>query len=246
MAASKNHASEPLNALNLGESNLSKVNLKPNLSTDLNLNALNTAKGFVLLLSGPSGAGKTSLLKELLSEFKDELYFSISCTTRAPRTGEKDGVNYHFISENEFQKGIEKGDFLEYAKVHDHFYGTALSPCLKALEAGKVVVFDIDVQGFYIAKDKLKDSLVSIFVTTKDKKELEKRLLARDSDSKESIKTRLDNAEKELAAVKDYDYLIINEDLKQAYSELRAIYIAQKLRVAKSDLNALQIQWKGL
>lgn len=223
-----------------------RANLKPNLSTDLNLNALNTAKGFVLLLSGPSGAGKTSLLKELLSEFKDELYFSISCTTRAPRAGEKDGVNYHFISENEFQKGIEKGDFLEYAKVHDHFYGTALSPCLKALEAGKVVVFDIDVQGFYIAKDRLKNSLVSIFVTTKDKKELEKRLLARDSDSKESIKIRLENAQKELAAVKDYDYLIINEDLKQAYSELRAIYIAQKLRVAKSDLNALQIQWKGL
>lgn len=212
---------------------------------DLNLKNNSLCQGFVLLLSGPSGAGKSSLLKELLSEFKDELYFSISCTTRAPRTCEKDGVNYHFISEDEFKKGIEKGDFLEYARVHNHFYGTALSPCLKALDEGKIVVFDIDVQGFYIAKDKLKDNLVSIFVMTKDKKELEKRLLKRDSDTLETIKTRLKNAQSELEAIKDYDYLIINESLKQAYDELRAIFVAQKLRVKRSNLSLIQSQWKG-
>lgn len=202
-------------------------------------------KGFVLLLSGPSGAGKSSLLKELFAEFKDELYFSISCTTRAPRAGEKDGVNYHFIDESEFKKGIEQGEFLEYACVHNHFYGTSLKPCLEALNMGKIVVFDIDVQGFYIARNKLKDDLISVFVTTKDEKELEKRLLKRNTDTIEVIQTRLKNASKELEAIKDYDYFIINENLSVAYQELRAIFLAQKLRTQRVSLNKIKLQWKG-
>lgn len=135
-------------------------------------------QGFVLLISGPSGAGKSTLLKKLFDEFEDELYFSISSTTRKPREGEKNGIHYHFISHEEFQKGIDSDHFLEWARVHENFYGTSLKHTQNALDNGKIVVFDIDVQGFKIARKKMADKIVSVFITTKNKDELKKDLLS--------------------------------------------------------------------
>ncbi|TQR30927.1 guanylate kinase [Campylobacter sp. MIT 99-7217] len=200
-------------------------------------------KGFVLLISGPSGAGKSTLLKRLIEEYKDELYFSISSTTRKPRDGEKDGVNYFFISKEEFEKGIQEGTFLEFARVHDNYYGTSLKHTFEALEQGKIVILDIDVQGFYIAKDILNEIITSVFVTTRDKKELKKRLLKRNTDTIEVVEKRLINAEDEIKELCEYDFLIINEDLDKAYNELRAIFQAQKLKTKTQNLTQFQLQW---
>ncbi|TKX30127.1 guanylate kinase [Campylobacter sp. MIT 12-5580] len=199
--------------------------------------------GYILLISGPSGAGKSTLLTRLMSEFKDELYFSISCTTRKPRDGEIDGVHYHFISEESFQKGIDEGAFLEWAKVHNNFYGTSLKHTQKALSEGRVVIFDIDVQGFCIVKEKLKDELSSVFITTKTKNELEKRLINRKTDTIDTIKKRLIVAENEMNFIAQYDFLIINEDLEQSYKELKAIFDACKKRVQNKNIAEIQTQW---
>ncbi|RKV88358.1 MAG: guanylate kinase, partial [Campylobacter sp.] len=150
-------------------------------------------QGQILVVSGPSGSGKSTLLGRLLKEEKD-LYFSISSTTRAKREGEVDGVDYYFIKEDEFKSGIEKGEFLEWAQVHKNYYGTSLKPVLAALEAGKIVIFDIDVQGFHIALGKFKSYITSVFITTANKKELKKRLKNRGTDSDETIENRLMNA----------------------------------------------------
>lgn len=198
-------------------------------------------KGYVLLVSGPSGAGKSTLLARLTAEFKDELYFSVSCTTRAPRDGEKDGVNYHFISENEFKEGIRKGIFLEYAFVHSHYYGTLIKETEEALQKGKVVIFDIDVQGFHLVRDKLGNTLTSIFITSKNAKELENRLLSRNGDK--NIHKRLVNAQNEMKALNEYDYLIINDDLEKAYKELKSIFITQKLKITRYNANDIIKQW---
>lgn len=200
-------------------------------------------KGFVLLVSGPSGAGKSTLLKKLFEEFQEELYFSISSTTRSPREGEKNGVHYHFINHDEFQKGIENDHFLEWAKVHENFYGTSLKHTQDALDNGKIVVFDIDVQGFKIARKKLVDKLVSVFVTTKDKDELKKRLIKRNTDTILQLEKRLQNASDEMKELKEYDYLIINDDLEQSYEALRAILIAHKFKTKGQNLEQIQNNW---
>ena len=123
--------------------------------------------GQILLISGPSGSGKSTLLSRLMSEF-DNIYFSISSTTRPPRDGEKDGVDYHFISVDEFKKGIDNGKFLEWANVHKNYYGTSLEPVEKALKDNKVVIFDIDIQGYYLAMKEYNDIITSVFITTKE------------------------------------------------------------------------------
>lgn len=198
-------------------------------------------KGYVLLISGPSGAGKSTLLTRLTAEFNDELYFSVSCTTREPRDGEIDGVNYHFISENDFKKGIDEGLFLEYAFVHSHFYGTRAKETEQALNAGKIVIFDIDVQGFHLVRDKLKDSLTSVFITSKNAKELKNRLLSRGAN--DDIEKRLINAKEEMKALREYDYLIINEDLERSYAQLKSIFMAQKLKLSCYNADAITQEW---
>lgn len=201
----------------------------------------NAPKGYVLLISGPSGAGKSTLLARLTSEFKDELYFSVSCTTRKPRDGEINGVNYHFISEDDFKKGIDEGLFLEYAFVHSHFYGTRAKETQQALNAGKIVIFDIDVQGFHLVRDKLKDSLTSVFITTKNAKELKNRLLSRATN--DDIEKRLANAKDEMKALCEYDYLIINEDLERSYAQLKSIFMAQKLKLSCYNADTILQEW---
>ena len=162
-------------------------------------------KGAILILSGPSGCGKSTLLKEIYKNI-DNYYFSISTTTRTPRAGEQDGVDYYFVSKEDFEKDIEEGNFLEWAKVHDNYYGTSLKPIIEALNDGKLVIFDIDVQGHKIVRKKLNSQVTSVFITTPSLSILKDRLYSRNSDSNEIIEKRLSNAKEEI------DVLVIGID----------------------------------
>ncbi len=202
-------------------------------------------RGKILLISGPSGSGKSTLIKRLIAEFGDELYFSISSTTREMRAGEKDGVNYHFISESEFRAGIDRGDFLEWANVHGKFYGTSLKVVASELERGKTVLFDIDVQGYEIVRGKVpRSELASVFITTPSLSELRVRLQARGSNADTDIALRLQNAQEEMKRLGEYDYLIINDRLEQAYENFRSIYKAIRLETAGRDISKLIEIWK--
>lgn len=179
-------------------------------------------KGAILILSGPSGCGKSTLLKEVYKNI-DDYYFSISTTTRAPREGEKEGVDYLFVSREDFQEDIKAGQFLEWAEVHGNYYGTSLKPIKKALAKGKLVIFDIDVQGHDIVRKKLNNVVTSVFITTPTLSELQNRLNSRATDSKEVIEKRIINAKSEIKHFLKYDYFIINDDLQIAAKELVSI-----------------------
>lgn len=198
--------------------------------------------GQILILSGPSGSGKSTLLSRLMSEF-DDIYFSISSTTRSIREGEIAGVSYHYISEDEFKRGIDEGKFLEWAQVHKNYYGTSLEPVEAALKAGKIVIFDIDVQGFHLAQKKYGEIITSVFVTTKNRGELKKRLKLRGTDSDEVIENRLFNAATEMAHISEYDYLIINENLEKSYLDLRAIFSSLLVKVENYAVNQVIDDW---
>jgi len=199
------------------------------------------AKGAILLLSGPSGCGKSSLLKEVYKVI-DNYYFSISTTTREPRAGEIDGVDYFFVSKEEFKSDIKKGDFLEWAEVHGNYYGTSLNPINNALNNGKLVIFDIDVQGFEQVMNKLRSITTTVFITTPSIKELESRLYNRNTDTQEVIEKRIINAIKEIEYIDQYDYFIINDDLKIASDQL--VSIAKSALVKASLFNKKQIMEK--
>jgi guanylate kinase len=179
-------------------------------------------KGAILIISGPSGCGKSSLLKKFYENFSN-YYFSISTTTRQPRVGEVDGVDYFFVTKEEFESDIENDYFLEYAQVHNNYYGTSLKPITKALSESKLVIFDIDVQGHDLVRKKLNDITTSVFITTPSLKELENRLYKRATDSEEIIQNRLKNAKIEIHSLDTYDYLILNDDLEEASKKLIAI-----------------------
>ena len=179
-------------------------------------------KGAILIISGPSGCGKSTLLKEVYKDISD-YYFSISTTTRAPRVGEENGVDYFFVTKEEFEADIKNDDFLEYAKVHDNYYGTSLKPIKKALDEAKLVIFDIDVQGHEIVRTKLNSITTSVFITTPSLEVLETRLNSRNTDSLEIIEKRIKNAKGEVEYFQDYDYLIINDNLEIAAKQLVSI-----------------------
>ena len=199
-------------------------------------------KGAILILSGPSGCGKSTLLKEVYKDITD-YYFSISTTTRAPRIGEKNGVDYFFVTKEEFEKDIENGDFLEYAKVHDNYYGTSLKPIKKALDEGKLVIFDIDVQGHEIVRTKLDSIVTSVFITTPSLKVLESRLNSRNTDSSEIIEKRIKNAKGEVEYFQNYDYLIINDDLQIAAKQLVCIANIARIKSTLFDNNKIISTW---
>ncbi len=183
---------------------------------------INEKKGAILILSGPSGCGKSTLLKEVYKDIGD-YYFSISTTTRAPRVGEKDGVDYFFVKKEEFLEDIEAGHFLEWAEVHGNYYGTSLKPIKKALSKGKLVIFDIDVQGHEIVRKKLNDITTSVFITTPSLNELKNRLNSRNTDTQVIIDNRLENAKYEIKYFQKYDYFIVNDDLEAASKQLVSI-----------------------
>ena len=199
-------------------------------------------KGAILILSGPSGCGKSTLLKEVYKDI-DDYYFSISTTTRVPRAGEQNGVDYFFVTKEEFEKDIKNDDFLEYAKVHDNYYGTSLKPINKALEEGKLVIFDIDVQGHEIVRTKLDSIVTSVFITTPSLSILEQRLNTRNTDSVEIIEKRIKNAKGEVEFFQDYDYLIINDNLEIAAKELVCIANITRIKTKLFDKEKIVLNW---
>ncbi len=199
-------------------------------------------KGAILILSGPSGCGKSTLLKEIYKNIEN-YYFSISTTTRNPRVGEQNGVDYYYVSKEEFEKDIEDGHFLEWAKVHDNYYGTSLKPIIEALNDGKLVIFDIDVQGHKIVRKKLNSQVTSVFITTPTLSVLKERLYSRNTDSQEIIENRLNNAKIEIDSFLEYDYLIINDNLEKAIKEILAIANIARAKTKIFDKDALLNSW---
>lgn len=196
-------------------------------------------KGAILILSGPSGCGKSTLLKEVYKDITD-YYFSISTTTRAKREGEQHGVDYFFVSKEDFEKDIEDGNFLEHANVHGNYYGTSLKPIMRALHENKLVIFDIDVQGHKIVRKKLNDLITSVFITTPSLKELENRLYNRSTDSNEVIEKRIFNAQEEIKSFLKYDYLIINDNLQEASKQLVSIANAARVKSKLSEASIIE------
>lgn len=201
--------------------------------------------GAVLVLSGPSGAGKSSLLNEIIDDI-GECYFSISTTTRPIREGEKDGVHYHFVSEEEFKQDIEDNNFLEYALVHGNYYGTSIKPVRQALSEGKLVLFDIDVQGNTAVNNRLGDITTSVFITPPTLSELKKRLAGRSTDSQEVMDARLKMAKREIQRVSEYDFLIINDNLKKAADLLRQIAITARMKTSNNEVNDFVQKWEDI
>lgn len=199
-------------------------------------------KGNILVISGPSGSGKSTLMHEMMKRI-DNIYFSISTTTRAKRADEIEGKDYFFISKDEFKKGIEEGSFLEWARVHDNYYGTSLKPILKELNAGKMVIFDIDVQGHKIAKEKFGNIITSVFVTTPSLEILKERLIQRGTDSSESIEKRLNNAISEMTRIKEYDFLLVNDYFDKTLEGLVSIAHASKKRTSSLNTEEFISSW---
>jgi guanylate kinase len=183
--------------------------------------------GQLFILSAPSGAGKTTILRKAMEQLKN-LAFSISHTTRLPRKGEVDGIDYHFVSVPDFQSMREKNVFLEWAEVHGNFYGTSRPAVLEQLEGGQDIILDIDIQGAAIVAADPSVKAVSVFVAPPSLAELEKRLRGRGTDSNDTIELRLNNAAREMDAAGKYDYLVINDDLEDAVITLQSIIIAER------------------
>ena len=186
-------------------------------------------RGLLLVLSSPSGAGK-STLSRLLLEKDDQITMSISTTTRPPRPGEQDGVDYNFVSIPEFEDLVEKDGFLEHARVFDNYYGTPAAPVEKALQEGQDILFDIDWQGTQQLQQKKGNDLVRIFILPPSKQELESRLKKRAQDSDEVVARRMAKANQEISHWAEYDYIIVNEDLDKAEEELFSILKAERLK----------------
>ena len=199
--------------------------------------------GVVLVLSGPSGAGKSSLINKISDDIGD-YYFSISTTTRPIRDGEEEGVHYHYVSKEEFQKDIEEDNFLEHALVHGNYYGTSLKPVRKALSEGKLVIFDIDVQGNMAVNNRLGDITTSVFITPPTLSVLEQRLRTRNTDNEDVIQGRIKMAKREIQRTAEYDYLVINDDLDVAADVLRQIAITARLKIPHDKINEFVQNWE--
>jgi guanylate kinase len=186
------------------------------------------ARGLLVIVSSPSGAGKTTLCARLQRDFP-ELLFSVSYTTRRPRPGERDGVDYHFVDTATFDRMASAGDFAEHARVHGNCYGTPRAAVDEALERGRDVLFDIDWQGGEQLRAKFPDDAVMIWVLPPSLPVLEQRLRGRATDSSAAIEERLATAKKELLHYEIYDYLVVNDDLERAYLSVKSIYVAAHL-----------------
>lgn len=204
---------------------------------------MNHDTGAVLVLSGPSGAGKSSLIKKIEDQI-GAYYFSISTTTRPIREGETEGVHYHFVTKEQFEKDIEEENFLEYARVHGNYYGTSLKPVKKALKEGKLVIFDIDVQGHDAVQKRLADITTSVFITTPTLCELKKRLNARGTDAQQIIDGRIEMAKREVQRISEYDYLVVNDNLDEAADMLVYIAKAARMKVPSITINEFVFNWE--
>ena len=189
------------------------------------------ARGKTFIISGPSGVGKSTVLRELFKG-RDDLYFSISATTRAPREGEENGVHYHFIDVERFQNLIHEDAFLEYAEYVGNFYGTPKKFVDAAMDEGKDVILDIELQGAIQVTSK-RPEVIRIFIAPPSWSELEKRLTGRGTDSPEKIRERLVRAKVELQNANTYDYFVINDTVEQAVREINAIMLAEHCKPAE-------------
>jgi len=200
--------------------------------------------GSLVILSGPSGSGKTSIAREVCKRIGlDKTYFSISTTTRPPRDGEQNGVDYFFVTKDEFLEDIANNQFLEWAEVHGNYYGTSLQQIKEALNTGKIVFLDIDVQGFESIKKIYPEYITSVFVTTKNKNILIERLKNRGTETEESLKIRLINALNEMKKIDEYDYLLINDKFEESVEILEAIAKVSLIKSNKNNLENFIKEW---
>ncbi|MEI5677446.1 MULTISPECIES: guanylate kinase [unclassified Mesorhizobium] len=186
-------------------------------------------RGLMLVLSSPSGAGKSTIARNLL-EKDPALSLSVSVTTRPRRGSEIDGVHYHFVTQREFERLRDSDALLEWAEVHGNYYATPREPVEAAMAEGRDMLFDIDWQGALQLKDKMRVDIVSIFILPPSMTELKARLKRRAEDADAAIEKRLQNAREEIEHWKEYDFVVVNHDLNQAYAEVRAIVAAERLR----------------
>jgi guanylate kinase len=198
--------------------------------------------GAILVISGPSGCGKSSLMSEVLKS-QGNIYFSISTTTRDIRKGETEGEDYYYISKEQFTKEIDEGEFLEWAEVHDNYYGTSLKPIEKALSEGKLVIFDIDVQGHKIVKKRYAHIMTSLFITTPTQDVLKNRLIGRDTDTLDVIKNRIENAKTEMKRIEEYDYLLINDDFSTTLDNFQSIVKVARLKPNHKKIEQFRSSW---
>lgn len=191
-------------------------------------------KGSLFVITGPSGTGKGTVLKEVISRL-DRLYFSVSATTRAPRLGEENGVHYHFLTRERFEELVANDRFLEYARYAENYYGTPLDPVLEQMEQGNDVILEIELQGALQVMGRMPEA-VTVFIAPPSFAALESRLRGRGTESEEVIRTRLDIARKECAAMETFRYVVVNDRVEEAADRLRSVILAQRCLREKQEL----------
>ena len=201
-------------------------------------------RGVLIVISGPSGAGKGTICKALLEKHKN-IYLSVSATTRTPREGEVEGVNYYFLTKEDFEEKVRNNGFLEYANVHGNFYGTPKVNVEKMLEDGKDVILEIDIQGALQVKENFKEG-VFIFILPPSMEELKQRIIKIGSETEESLMTRFKNAYKEINYVSKYNYAVVNDTLEVAVAKVEGIITAEKCRVDRIKENTILDSKEGL
>lgn len=192
-------------------------------------------KGVLIIISGPSGAGKGTICKALLEKHND-LFLSVSATTREPRKGEVNGVNYYFLTKEEFKSKIEEGDFLEWAEVYGNYYGTPKSKVQEMIDSGKNVILEIDIQGALKVKENSEEG-VFIFILPPSMEELKHRIINRGSETPESLLERFNSAYKEINYISKYNYGIVNDTVESAVNKIENILISEQCRVDKMNLS---------
>lgn len=195
-------------------------------------------KGVLLVVSGPSGAGKGTICKALL-ERNPNIKISVSATTRSPRAGEVEGVNYHFLTKEVFEERIAADGFLEHARVYDNYYGTPKDNVMATLVSGEDILLEIDIQGAMQVRDRMPDGIY-VFILPPSMSELKNRIIKRGSETEESLNKRFNSAYQEIDFIKKYDYYIINDNLENAVSTLESIIHAEKHRVVKDMADIIQ------
>ena len=194
-------------------------------------------KGLLLVVSGPSGAGKGTICKALLNK-NDKIKLSVSATTRKPRNGEVHGVNYFFIEKEEFTKMVENGEFLEHAQIYDNFYGTPKAAIIECLEKGQDVILEIEMQGARQIKEVYPED-VFIFVLPPSLEELKSRIVGRGTETQEEIEKRFSCAFEEINQIVNYDYFIVNEDIEKSVNDVEAIILSEKNKVTRYKNNII-------